>query len=410
MSDLAKRLSLYARKAPGTGQPSHPANVSPTYDSHPATADAAPQVTLAFGACGLTQIAHGVYRRQLRVPEASCGDKHISNYIPFSLSAILDLTYVQDKSPIHPEEILFLDTETTGLSRGAGTLPFLTGLAYFQNGVLCLEQIFLNDLSGEEAYLEYLTKLWSRFPYLVTFNGKSFDVPLLRNRLILNRMKSSTSAALHFDLLHICRRLFPRGTVPGYGQKIMETELLGMKRVDDLPGEAIPQIYFDYRKYGHDGGLERIFEHNRLDLIGMVFLFLEAVSVYERKDTAHTALRSGIARILTKNRREYEAITLLESTDISAHHYRDLVLLGTLYRRTEQWERAVAAFRAGAERFACEYSRLSLARILEFRLGRYGEALMEVEHLSQQVEETRAVELLARARLRIQKKLEKQRA
>ena len=134
------------------------------------------------------------------------GARTLAEYLPFQLSGVLELALWPQPEALHPEDVLFLDTETTGLNRGAGTLPFLTGLASFESNQLVRELIYLAEPGGEEDYLEYLQQTFRRFKYLVSYNGRAFDVPLLRSRLILNR-KPGMPEFLHFDLLHIFRRL-----------------------------------------------------------------------------------------------------------------------------------------------------------------------------------------------------------
>ncbi len=395
MSGLGRKLDLYGERPP---VPDAHASIS----ANPAgNAEGSDAVWKNFGGVALEGIAPGVFRRTIELPEAEYGRLHLSTYRPFSLSAVLELTILPERIPVHPEEILFLDTETTGLSRGVGNIPFLTGLGYFRGGRLILEQLYLDDPGGEEAYLDRLIALWDAHPYLVSFNGKSFDVPIIRNRLILNRRRHA-GPRYHFDLLHICRRLFPRGTVAAYNQKAMEQELLGAVRKDDIGGDAIPQIYFDYRKYGHDGGMEKVIEHNRLDVLGMVFLFLEAVRVYDAKETSHAALRSGIARILSGNRRREEAITLLETDTPASLRHKDLLLLANLYRLQARWNDAYQTYRVSVERFSCRYSHQALVRVLEHRLVRLDEASREVENLLQRTDlfpEEREKLLRARDRL-----------
>ena len=230
----------------------------------------------------------------------------------------------------------------------------------------------------------------------MSYNGRAFDVPLLRNRLILNR-KPGMPEFLHFDLLHIFRRLFPKGSLPGYRQMDLEQRLLVHERVDDLPGAEIPQLYFDYVKYGHDGGMERVFEHNLQDLTGMVLLFLEAIRAYDRRDSARGSLRSGLARILVRNRREEQALALLRdleaesdaSPDDPAYaddtygglRYRDFLLLGQLHRARGRYAEAVVVFERIIARYDCPYARMALAKLLEHRLKDFAAARRHTEEL-----------------------------
>lgn len=311
------------------------------------------------------------------------GGRQFSDYFPLRLSGLLELALWPQPEALHPEEALFLDTETTGLSRGAGTTPFLIGLAYFRGREICVEQIYMNGPGGEADCLTYLLERFAEFRYLVTYNGRSFDAPILRNRLTINR-KGTLPPILHFDLLHVYRRLFPRGSIASYKQPELEREMLALERTGDLPGAEIPQIYFDYIKYGHDAGMARIFEHNERDLVGLAFLFLEALRSYEARDGARAALRSGIARILLRNRRESEALTLLRNLEAERAEavapasedlrYRDLLLLGRVLARRGEYSEALEVYQLLTARYDCPFARMALAKLYEHKLRDFSAA------------------------------------
>ncbi|MBE7436948.1 MAG: ribonuclease H-like domain-containing protein [Spirochaetales bacterium] len=330
-------------------------------------------------------------------------------FLPLSLSGILELALVKEKVPLHPGEVIFLDTETTGLSRGVGTIPFLTGVAYFKENNLVIEQFFLRNPACEKEYLEHIESLLLRFPYLVSYNGKSFDMPLLANRLILHRKKKPLPV-LHFDLLHILRRLYPGRVLGSYAQSRMEKEMLGMERLHDLPGAAIPQIYFDFVKYGQDDQLSAVFEHNGRDLLGLALLFLAAIQIYESKTVSHSALRSGMARILSRNHRDPEAIALLEAGPSHPDLlYRDQLLLACLHRKQGSYKEALRLFVEIQQRFACPYALLSAARLQERIFGNIQEALAATEALLRLSHERRsrlfASDTLMKRRDRLRQKL-----
>lgn len=352
----------------------------------PAAPVPAPGEGLSFGELALVQKAPYVYERVIVSEDAQRGERSLASYYPFSVTGILELSLSGHADAVHPEELLFLDTETTGLSRGAGTFPFLVGLGHLHNSKFVVRQLLLTSAAGEAAFLEEIQRSVRERPFLVTYNGKSFDVPLIRNRLILVRDRLQAPVQ-HFDLFHILRRLYPHKRLTGYKQKDLEQELLGSERGNDIEGSAIPQIYFDYVKYGTDTGMASIIEHNWLDLVGMIFLFLEAVQIYERRDVSRKALRSGLARVLARNHRYAEALEVaprFEDLPLEAaegFHYRDALFRAWLERRVGDFENAAASFRTIADRCGCDYSRLSLVRLLEYRLRDFEEALKQSQLL-----------------------------
>jgi len=169
----------------------------------------------------------------------------------------------------------FLDTETTGLAGGTGTAAFLVGLGFRQGDRFHLRQYFMRDYHEEAALLHGLGEDLRRFPSLVTFNGRLFDIPLLEARFRLNRTRFPLTDVPHLDLLPAARRLWKERLVTCRLQSL-EAALLGMRRSGDVPGEEIPRIYFDYVRR-HDGrALARVLEHNRLDVVSLAALALLA--------------------------------------------------------------------------------------------------------------------------------------
>jgi uncharacterized protein YprB with RNaseH-like and TPR domain len=344
------------------------------------------RIQRSFGTVKCNELGPYVLERTISTDSLKRGDRLLSDYHPFRVSGILELALVRENHPVHPEDLLFLDTETTGLSRGAGNFPFLVGLGYFENGSLVIRQILMTSPAGEKQFLDAIQEEVRKHSHLVTYNGKSFDIPLIKNRLILQRDRLHPPV-LHFDLFHILKRLFPHRRLGRYRQKDLEAELLGFSREDDIEGAQVPQIYFDFVKYGTDTGMEKVIEHNRLDLEGMMLLFLEAVRVYTDLDSSRASLRSGLARILAHNHRYFEALdAAMEIQDLlldgkEGFHYRDALFRAWLERRAGNYEEAASTYETIAERCMCDYSRLNLVRILEYRLNRPHQAIEHVDIL-----------------------------
>jgi uncharacterized protein YprB with RNaseH-like and TPR domain len=175
------------------------------------------------------------------------------------------------------EKWLFLDTETTGLAGGTGTYAFLIGLAWWDAGGLQLEQLFMRDFSEEYSVLEELAARLAERPVLVTFNGKSFDWPLLENRFTMTRSIPTPRLAAHLDLLHPARALWKLrlGTVRlvDLERHVLDAPRLGWNRDGDIASAMIPQYYFDYLRGGPAEPLVGVARHNQMDLRGLAALY-----------------------------------------------------------------------------------------------------------------------------------------
>ena len=176
-----------------------------------------------------------------------------------------------------PAKWLFLDTETTGLAGGTGTYPFLVGIAWWDAGGLQVEQFFMRDFSEEHSLLYELAARLADRPVLVTFNGKSFDWPLLENRFAMTRCISTPRLAAHLDLLHPARALWKLrlGSVRliELERRVLDAPRLGWHREDDVASALIPQYYFDYLRGGPCDPIVGIVRHNQMDLRGLAALF-----------------------------------------------------------------------------------------------------------------------------------------
>lgn len=170
------------------------------------------------------------------------------------------------------EEVLFLDTETTGLSGGAGTVAFEVGLGYFSGHDFVVEQFMLHSYAEEPAMLKTIASVMKRFSMIATFNGRTFDIPLLKSRFLINRISESALPELHADVLYPCRRLW-KVRLHQCNLGHLEEELLGVVREDDLPGALVPQTFFQYQKDGNFAPMQNILKHNRQDIVSLAQLF-----------------------------------------------------------------------------------------------------------------------------------------
>lgn len=217
--------------------------------------------------------------------------------------------------------MLYLDTETTGLAGGSGTYAFLIGLAYFEGSRLKVEQLVMRSHCEEKAMLGYLIERLEQSDGLVTFNGKSFDIPLLQTRLIMNRLRYDLEELPHLDLLPVARRLWS-GALENCKLETLETHLLGLPRHGDVPGWMVPQIFFRYLQTGCARGLAQVAEHNRRDVLTMVGLVAGlwgyvdhphdwSQRFQQRPDLLHLE-DLALAQQLFRSRRFEEARPLLE--------------------------------------------------------------------------------------------------
>lgn len=196
---------------------------------------------------------------------------------------------------------LFLDTETTGLAGGSGTYAFLVGLAWWEADHFVVEQYFMRH-HGEEPslLLEVLDRLAQR-RILVTFNGKSFDWPLLQTRYQMTRVGALPSPLAHLDLLHPARRLW-RLDLESVALAQLEKHILRLDRKQDIPSATIPQRYFDFLRGGSPDAMAEVFHHNQMDLCGLASLALHMIQVLSNPEQngASAGELFGISRLLQK--------------------------------------------------------------------------------------------------------------
>jgi uncharacterized protein YprB with RNaseH-like and TPR domain len=170
---------------------------------------------------------------------------------------------------------VFFDLETTGLSGGAGTLAFLVGCGWFDaDGSFVTRQFLMTQYADERPILETVGAELARAGALVSFNGKSFDAPLLESRFSFHRLRWPGAQVPHVDVLHPARRFWKEGSPDGSGCSLqaLERKLLGVRRVGDVPGFEIPGRYFAFVRSGDARPLAAVLEHNRLDLLTLAAL------------------------------------------------------------------------------------------------------------------------------------------
>jgi uncharacterized protein YprB with RNaseH-like and TPR domain len=237
-------------------------------------------------------------------------------------------------APARPP-FLFFDLETTGLSGGAGTLAFLVGCGSFDaDGSFVTRQLLMTQYADERAVLETVAGEFERAGALVSFNGKSFDAPLLETRFLFHRLPWAGLDLPHVDVLHPARRFWKEGSC---SLQTLERQIVGMRRVGDVPGFEIPARYFQFVRSGEARPLAAVLEHNRLDLLTLAALTARLL---------HLA-RTGPAEVRDP---------------------REVLALGIVYQRAGFDERARTAFRLAIERCRSPRGAFDPIRIEALRL------------------------------------------
>lgn len=271
-----------------------------------------------------------------------------------------------------PRGMLLLDTETTGLAGGTGTLPFVVGIGEFEGDVLRVRQLVLRRPGEEAPILRLLAERISAASCLVTYNGKTFDWPLLKNRFVMNRLPIP-KAPLHLDLLHCARRVF-KHREGGAKLTHLEEQVLGHQRVDDIPGAQIPELYFRYLKVQDDALITPVLEHNAHDMVLLAALLGHMVREYREQLAQDPRDLLGYATVAYRAEDEERAITFARRATTAANpdvQCRALTLAATLHRRRGQVHEALkllerAVHLASGSELAEIH--LALAKLYEHRL------------------------------------------
>ena len=174
-----------------------------------------------------------------------------------------------------PANWVFLDVETTGLGPSTGVLPFLVGVGWLEGDGMQVEQYLLRDIGEEPALLHAIASRMAPFAGIVTFNGKAFDVPLLRVRHALARQDAAHLDRPHCDLLQVARRIWSH-RAPDRRLKTLERCIAGVHRRGDVPGALVPRLYQEFMRTGDPARLDPVVHHNRLDLHALVGLAVAA--------------------------------------------------------------------------------------------------------------------------------------
>ncbi len=292
----------------------------------------------------------------LNAPEQEIDSAALSLLVPGAPKEVRD-----------PTQWLFLDTETTGLAGGTGTYPFLVGIAWWDAGGLEVEQFFMREQSEEHSVLVALAERMAERRVLVTFNGKSFDWPLLETRYRMTRAIKIPAPRAHIDFLHPARNLW-RLRLGSVRLQDLEKHVLGWNRGIDVMSELIPSIYFDFLRGGSPDPLVPIFHHNQMDLRGLAGLASRVLALLSHPEQHGTdALEFfGLSRICERRGESIRARKLYQHSIAGA--------LPPETDRAARWSLSRLAKREGDLALACE--------LWEGMLGNSREGLQAYEQLA----------------------------
>ena len=288
-------------------------------------------------------------------------------------------------------EFIFLDTETTGLSGGTGTIPFMIGAARFIGDQFVLEQFFLRNPAEEKAQLAALTEFVDGTKAVVSYNGKSFDIPIINTRYILNRLSNPFDEMDHIDLLHITRRVWKR-RLKQCNLGNIEKEILEFYRTsEDIPGYLMPEFYRNYIADGDASQIAGIFYHNEIDVISLSALFTTLAAILEdptSKNLSHAEDIYSIGRLMESLNREVLAEQLYSSKHFLSSNDEELILSllsrARIYKKNKKFGEALPLWMQ-AHKLGSIDAALELAKYYEHITKDYQEALAITNQLLQQL-------------------------
>jgi uncharacterized protein YprB with RNaseH-like and TPR domain len=311
------------------------------------------------GGAGWEQVGEHTFRRLVRrakIPGAAGVPAELSQHlVPPGLGA---------------EKLMVFDTETTGLSAGAGTFIFLMGTGWLEADAVCYEQIFAADFPGEPEFLDLVAGRLSGSGLLVSYNGKGFDSHVLRTRFALNSRECRLGEQL--DLLYWARRLWKR-PLGDCSLGNIERRVLGVRRREDIPGFEIPGVYLDFLRSGEEGRLRLVFEHNLQDLDSLFRLFFLCNEILVSERSPVPADQTALGSYLVK-RMDDRGVLRLEMSFRSGD-MRAAQILSLFYKRRQRWREAVAVWRKMAAQAQSLFAVVELAKYYEHRRREPGAAL-----------------------------------
>lgn len=349
MRDLTSRLRDIVKRDHGGAAPMRELTYVPDTDGLAVSVGRAAE---ALGGVPLDGHAACLVIDRVWEPFQSHGRRRVEEYaVPGDAPLALFDARAAGRDASWAKRVVFFDLETTGLSGGAGTLPFLAGCGWFEDGAFRVRQFFLTGPAGERPMLDALAGIFDEASLLVTFNGRSFDVPLMEMRWAFHRGEAATDGMRHFDMLHPARRLWGRRGLGENAEPMsctltsLERQVIGFHRIGDVPGFEIPARYFHFLRTGEAAAIAGVLDHNRHDLLSTAAVMSHALWLAREGPDA-----------------------CRESTELMG--------LGRLYERAGEIDRAIQAFErasTGDDRDVRPHALARLATLLSRHL-RHDEA------------------------------------
>jgi uncharacterized protein YprB with RNaseH-like and TPR domain len=354
MRDLATRLREVVRRERAADVPQQPAREL-TYVPDPDPQRAPEEAAAALGGVALDPGGACVVVDRQYPADRSHGRWRIESCVP---RADAPLHLLDERTLAHEEwwrRVVFFDIETTGLSGGAGTLAFLAGCGWFEaSGDFVVRQFFLVGPAGERAMLDALGRIFEDASMLVTYNGRTFDVPFMETRWAFHRRDAPTGDLAHFDMLPPARRLWSRREMmtpedEGCSLGALERRVLGFHRSGDVPGFEIPARYFQFLRTGDASLVEGVLDHNRHDLVSLAAVMAHALWLAAEGPQAcrEPAEQAALGRLYERAQlpeRAIEAYELADATGDAEVRRHALARLAVLHRRAARHAEAAAAW------------------------------------------------------------------
>ncbi len=316
---------------------------------------------------------------------------NISKTIPFNHDFQIDFPNIEYfqindnfnyliESKHNLNDFCFFDTETTGLSGGAGTVIFLAGIGFFDNNKFVVKQFFIDNPGKEVLLIESLRKIIEEKKAVVSYNGKCFDVPLLHSRAVMNRVEKVNVKA-QIDLLHTSRFIW-KNSLPNCKLTTIERKVLGINRTnEDIPGHLIPVAYRDFLLRGDDSQIKKIIYHNREDIISLARVYLYLLEKSERLDDFFVNFAIAKKMFAVSN---YDSClkmlrkTLDSNLFISVDKKKDIFWLASLcLKKQKKFKEAAKLW----EKLKTNQSYLELAKYYEHKEKNYQKAMEITKYL-----------------------------